>query len=111
MNQTKIETEYFTAIYSILVEDGKADKNMEDSFISSHIQEGNEKYGACDEWRFCGIFGFGGKYRRKRNTIDCYSEDETPKLILAMDAINIKLAKVYKDFKAKGMEFSIRSWA
>ena len=50
--------------------------------------------GGCDEWRFMGKLGFGGKYRSGTNRVDCYSEDETPERLDLIKQINIKLLHV-----------------
>lgn len=82
-------------VYDILVNDGGANENMRDSFIYHHsvLKE------VCDEWRFMGFLGFGGKYRSKRNTVDCYTEDETFDRIELIKRINNKLAQLFCSFK------------
>lgn len=45
----------------------------------------------CEEYRFMGRLGFGGKYRSKTNTVDCYPEDMTPERRTIIDATNAAL--------------------
>ena len=48
------------------------------------------------EWRFCGMFGFGGKIRLQSHrglSVDFYSEDETP------ERLN-KLSELKKELEA-----------
>lgn len=59
----------FGCIYDVLIKFGDANAEDKDSFIYNHI------HGDADEWRFIGKLGFGGKYRSKRNAVDCYYED------------------------------------
>ena len=58
-------------IYDILVEIGGASTDYRNDFIYHHTKESNP----CEEWRFGGKLGFGGKYRSVDNRVDCYSED------------------------------------
>jgi hypothetical protein len=59
-----------------------------------------EYFTASDRWgheyRFCGIFGMGGKVRLCRHdgvvTADMYRENETPELIEQMDKLNKELS-------------------
>lgn len=77
-------------IYDILVQDGGATEHMRTSFIYHHaeLKEG------CDEWRFVGKLGYGGKYRNKYNTVDCYTEDETIERLELIKEINKKLTQL-----------------
>jgi hypothetical protein len=48
----------------------------------------------CSEFRFQGLFGFGGKYWSERNAISYYSEDRTKKLDKLEAKINILLGEI-----------------
>ncbi len=96
--KTEQETQFFNKVYDILVNLAGAQENERNSFIHSHLTENAIKnYGICQEWRFCGHFGFGGKYRSGRNQIDYYRENETPRLEALLkevnDALNLLDAK------------------
>lgn len=67
---------------------GGATEIMRASFLTGHLKEN-----LCQEWRFQGHFGFGGKYRSLTNKVDCYREDETPERLKRIKEINFKLAK------------------
>ncbi len=49
------------------------------------------------EWRFQGIFGFGGKFYRDsdRWCVGNYSEDDSPETDCVRDEINGRLAELY----------------
>lgn len=57
-------------VYDVLVmyAGASAEPQTRDAFVQA-ISEG------CTEFRFQGKLGFGGKYRPKTNTVDCYPED------------------------------------
>lgn len=59
-------------VFDLLVSIGGAPESMRQDFLHHHSTEQ-----PCDEYRFQGHLGFGGKYRRKTNRVDCYPEDET----------------------------------
>lgn len=84
----KITKEKAEKVYDILVELGSADKNDKDNFIYNHT-----KY-ACNEWRFCGKLGFGGKYRSEYNKVTCYPEDETSQRKELINKINERLSQI-----------------
>ncbi len=72
--------------YSILVKHaGAIDSPMERHCFEVAIK------GGCEEYRFIGTLGFGGKYRPKRNEVDCYPEDRNPKRDAAIKATNAAL--------------------
>lgn len=75
-------------IYDILVSIGDANESERNDFIYTHLNE------CCEEWRFCGHLGFGGKYRSNTNTVDCYTEDETPQRKKLIKLINKKLSEL-----------------
>lgn len=71
--------DWFSAVFGVLITYAGADAEMHHNFVMMHTEDS-----PCDEYRFQGLLGFGGKYRRKTNTVDCYPEDlnlERKKLI------------------------------
>ncbi len=80
---------FFNKIYDILVGIGGAMDIERDTFVYAHMAKE-----PCKEWRFRGLFGFGGKYRSEKNTVDCYREDETPELLEVIIKINLELKKL-----------------
>jgi hypothetical protein len=80
-------------VYDQLVAIGGAREEDRDNFVYHH-SEAKEK---CDEWRFIGKLGFGGKYRSQRNRVDCYREDETPERNDIIERLN----KALSDYDSK----------
>lgn len=79
-------------VYDILVNMGGAAENYRDSFIYHHTDNiHGECNTLCNEWRFCGKLGYGGKYRSDSNTVDCYLEDETEERLEIIEEINKQL--------------------
>ena len=78
------------SVYDVLVQIAGADETMRGSFIQNHLS-------GCEEWRFCGRLGFGGKYRSRTNTVDCYREDETKTRRVIIKATNAELVKLSND--------------
>ncbi|MDD5358263.1 MAG: hypothetical protein PHX80_03900 [Candidatus Nanoarchaeia archaeon] len=104
--QIELERDYFGDIYNVLVFDAGAPKHMKTAFIEAHITRKNER-DICNEWRFQGRFLFGGKYRRDKNSIDYYIEDETTELDILQEEINEKLDKIYFEYKGKGLNLQV----
>lgn len=75
-------------IYDVLVQLGGAYEKNREMFLHAHLK------GDIREYRFQGVFGFGGKYRVKTNRIDYYSEDHTKPLDLLREHINEELNKI-----------------
>jgi hypothetical protein len=68
---------------------------MREAFIDYHMDDSHHYH----EWRFSGMLGFGGKYRKDTNTVDCYQEDETAtrrKLIKEMNEQLEATRRIYK---------------
>lgn len=76
-------------IYTILVRLGGAVEDQRDNFIYHHI-----KNNMCEEWRFSGYLGFGGKYLSELNQVTCYKEDETSEIKKLILKINSELKKI-----------------
>ena len=85
--------DFANKVYDILVQFG-AREDDRDSFVYHHCKD---KYPAT-EWRFCGVFGFGGKYRSGNNYVTYYSEDETPERETKLNEVNELLNKMEIDF-------------
>ena len=77
-------------IYDLLVSIGGASETMRNAFIYHHSKDKD----ICEEWRFCGKLGFGGKYRSRYNAVDCYSEDETKERLKIITKLNLELSKI-----------------
>jgi len=80
----------FGSIYDLLVRIGGASDLSRQDFIYHHARSSEP----CDEYRFQGFLGYGGKYRRKTNTVDCYQEDETPQRLAIIERLNNELKKL-----------------
>lgn len=85
-----IRKEKYEKIYDLLVSVGGADESDKQDFVYHHFESKN----GCREWRFCGKFGFGGKYRSETNTVTLYPEDKTPERVKLIKKINQELSKI-----------------
>lgn len=86
------DKDFMNNVYDVLVQYGGAREEERDDFIYHHC---TNEYG-CDEWRFRGYFGFGGKYRSSPNIVTYYSEDETEELKRLKNFIDNKLKEQIK---------------
>lgn len=77
-------------IYNLLITIGKAQENERYDFIHAHCVDKD----GCKEWRFQGIFGFGGKYWSDRNEVTYYPEDETEYIKLSAYLLNEALSNI-----------------
>lgn len=84
MSGKLLSPEFANMVYDILVLYGGANESMRGNFVYSHTDPDN----ICWEYRFSGLFGFGGKYWSERNAINYYAEDHTKKLDKRQAAIN-----------------------
>lgn len=82
--------EQFSRVFDLLVSIGGAQPRERDEFVMLHM---DAKF-PCDEYRFWGTLGFGGKYRRQTNRVDCYSEDMTPERRVTIDRLNKELERI-----------------
>jgi hypothetical protein len=80
-------------VYDILVTHAGAPESLRNNFVFVHTDD--EDQNLCWEFRFQGLFGFGGKYRSLTNKIDYYSEDHTKKL----DKLEAKVNKLLGELK------------
>lgn len=85
-----VETDIASKIYDVLVQIGGATEDNRESFIHYYHTDGSE-------WRFSGLLGFGGKYRKRTNSVDCYAEDETQERTSIIDEINQYLTLIFKN--------------
>lgn len=73
-------------VYSILVElAGASNKSDDFTGFAVAMQDG------CEEYRFQGRLGFGGKFRPKTMKVDCYPEDITPERLAIIERTNAAL--------------------
>jgi len=91
----KFLKEFYDCIYTVLIEIGGATENMREPFIDYNMDEGCIVY----EWRFGHKLGFGGKYRKVKNEVDCYKEDETPERLELIEKINRQLKNIKLVYK------------
>lgn len=89
MNE-KLSKDKANKVYNLLVSIGGAREEERSDFIYHHC---DSKYG-CMEWRFCGKFGFGGKYRSTWNGVTYYPEDETAEKIELKKKLDTELKKL-----------------
>lgn len=81
------------AVWDTLIREAGATtaESRRQEFVHLHTIEN------CTEYRFIGALGFGGKYRSKKNKIDCYAEDETPERLATVERTNKVLAELGDD--------------
>ncbi len=91
------------AVWQVLVDHaGAPDHAMSrDAFVQFQAAR------TCEEYRFGGSLGFGGKFRRsvlcacpehgEQWTVDCYPEDETPERLAVIDKTNAALAELREE--------------
>lgn len=87
---------FYGKVYDVLtsIAGAKKEDGTKNHFVNVHTD------GTCDEWIFQGKFAFGGKYRRRTNTIDCYQEDSYPELDELISNINEILAHYEKVWRS-----------
>ena len=91
MNGKRLSFDFANKVYDILVKHAGAYEQIRTHFIYVHCED---KY-TCGEFRFQGLFGFGGKYRSETNRIDYYPENHTKKL----DKLEVKINKLLGEIK------------
>jgi hypothetical protein len=87
--------EQANAVFDVLVERAGAREDMRDEFVF-HLTRG------CEEFRFQGALGFGGKLyvEPRRWRVSCYREDETPERVEAIWVTNAALDGLRASFVA-----------
>jgi hypothetical protein len=97
-----LSVETANKVYDILESIG-ASTAMRKSFVYTHTKQ------ECNEWRFQGKLGFGGKFwnewsyieERYRWRVSCYTEDKTERNLEIIHRVNIELnvlSKASKDY-------------
>jgi hypothetical protein len=89
-----VTEEQANAVYTVLVEHAGAAEWQRDEFVQLHVE------GRCDEFRFQGDLGFGGKFWRHDWRVSCYPEDETPARVEAIRVTNEALDQLRASFVA-----------
>lgn len=80
--------EQANAVFDVLVEHAGASEYGRDEFVQLHVE------GRCDEFRFIGSLGFGGKFWRRDWRVSCYREDVTPERVEAIRVTNEALERL-----------------
>lgn len=87
---------YFSAVWDEALQPiGQAHPSDRPEFLSAHVM------GTCNEFRFQGAFGFGGKVRTSadlRCKVDFYPEDATAGRRELQAKVNDRLADLYDQF-------------
>lgn len=90
MKVKHLSKDFANTVYDVLVSLAGASEEDRSDFIYIHCES---EYG-CLEYRFCGKFGFGGKYKSSWNGISYYPEDETPERKKLQKTINSILEQI-----------------
>ncbi len=116
MERTELENKYAEKVYDLL---------MEYSFPEDDFYKERNKLGFCSYWkenlssleyRFQGIFGFGGKFhclfdRRTKKTshwfVSYYPENTTPYLDEKLGELNDKLKKLEESYNEESSQKEI----
>lgn len=90
------------AILQILRDECGYNPFERDGFVRSIVTEGKSAQSICDEYRFMGALGFGGKFRNNGNNnntpyVDCYREDETSARTDMIERANKRLAALFAE--------------
>ncbi len=87
-----LTAEQANAVFDVLVECADAGEWQRDEFVQTHVE------GRCDEFRFQGLLGFGGKFWRTNGRwyVSAYPEDiaAQPERQAVIDATNARLAEL-----------------
>ena len=98
--QRRITPEQAGAAYDILIEHAGAHNDDRGNARESFILAVSHPKIACDEYRFCGSLGFGGKFRNNGNRdgvphVDCYREHETAERVATIEKVNALLRDLF----------------
>ncbi len=77
------------AVYDVLVDEAGASETWRQDFVHAHTVRPT-----CQEYRFQGVLGFGGKFWPSNWTVTCYPEDETPERLAVIARVNASLAEL-----------------
>jgi len=91
-----ISAAFANKVFDVLVEHASVNPSLRDNFVYIHTHED------CREYRVQGALGFGGKYRARKNTVDCYPEDETAARRETIQIVNALLAQIPPDDERGG---------
>jgi hypothetical protein len=94
-NTNPLTEDQAKAVYQILVDECGARAEDPYEFVLEFTSDS-----PCNEWRFQGSLGFGGKFRYPKMSVDCYTEDETKERNLAIQKANTRLEELKKTFEA-----------
>lgn len=103
MRPSPLSSEAATAIYTALRLVG-ASPHSQENFV--HTFTGNDP---PREWRFQGIFGFGGKFWLDWDgwRVSCYSEDENPERLNRLQTCTELLMLLYAKFSKRSEKFGL----
>ncbi len=87
-----LTAEQANAVFDVLVECAGASEWQREEFVLT--QTG----GRCDEFRFMGSLGSGGKFWRHRMQVSAYPEDMTPERQATIDTTNTRLAELLNEW-------------
>lgn len=95
----KLTVEQANEVYNLLVREAGASEYYRDNFIEYLTEED-----WSHEYRFMGIYGFGGKLRLNQRGLsaDYYQENRTNELDRKMNALNNALTKMWHCYKKGG---------
>lgn len=79
-----LSEEQANKVYDILVRECRANELTRSGFVMNQTTE------VMSEWRFCGVFGFGGKFHNRddRWFVSMYPESQTPYLLTIQEKVN-----------------------
>lgn len=91
MSGQRLTEEFANKVYDILVKEAGATDHQWSRymFVQSHISTE-----PCWEYRFQGVFGFGGKYHSLNNIVTYYVEDHTKRLDKRLIKVNKLLSEI-----------------
>jgi hypothetical protein len=84
--------EVYNKIYDVLVKYGAREENR-----LSFVQDMNVAGPSGIEWRFCGVFGFGGKFRKDSDGsmwVTMYAEDRTEERDKLLSELNKEIQEL-----------------
>jgi len=95
----KLPRDLADRIFTILVDTCGANPRGRDLFVDAHVRGVD-----CEEYRFQGAIGFGGKFRTDHHGhpqhlyVTCYPEEETPKTLKMIELANAALLELWKSY-------------
>ena len=105
--------EFYHKLYDILQEHADAHDSWRDNFVYSFTTDLDTPM-RCNEYRFQGSIGFGGKLYRDRyfgdergvgvHRVGCYSEEESADNLAKIDKANEAIRGLEETYKKENME-------